>query len=107
MEILFKESSQIGYEECLDIMDAYKKILEEKKYPLLHVAQEYVIFNKDAREFSVTKEGVLYSKAEAYVINSLAHKILANFYMKVNQPPVPTKFFRDKDEAVEWLKEYL
>jgi hypothetical protein len=37
----------------------------------------------------------------------MAQKILANFYIKINQPERPTKFFNDKNEAVKWLKPFL
>lgn len=107
VEILIKESSSISADECAEMIASYKTILENKKYPLLHIVENYVVFEKSAREFSVTEEGVSFSGAEAYVITSLAHKLLANFYLKVNKPPVPTKFFRSRVEAEEWLTAYL
>jgi hypothetical protein len=48
-----------------------------------------------------------YSKADAFVIKSLAQKILGNFYLKISKPERPTKFFNNKDEAISWLKNYL
>lgn len=48
-----------------------------------------------------------YSKADAFVIKSMAQKILANFYIKINKPERPTKFFNNKEEAIIWLKQYL
>jgi hypothetical protein len=48
-----------------------------------------------------------YSKADAFVLNSIAQKILANFYVKINKPEGPTKFFNNLDEALIWLKKYI
>jgi len=48
-----------------------------------------------------------YSKADAFVLNSIAQKILANFYVKINKPERPTKFFNNLDEASIWLKKYI
>lgn len=48
-----------------------------------------------------------YSKADAFVIKSMAQKILANFYIKIYKPERPTKFFNNKEEALIWLKKYL
>ena len=48
-----------------------------------------------------------YSKADAFVLNSIAQKILANFYTKINKPERPTKFFNNADEALIWLKQYM
>tara|TARA_B100002051_G_C16436312_1_gene486713 strand:- start:163 stop:552 length:390 start_codon:yes stop_codon:yes gene_type:complete len=107
VEIHVHENADIGEKECIDIMNAYEQILEPKKYPLLHLVGNYVTMDKEAREFSSSEEGLRFSKAEAFVINSLPHKILANFYMKMNKPTVPTKFFGTKQEAVAWLKKFL
>lgn len=107
VEILIKESSVIGREECIEITDSYETILESQRFPLLHIIEDYVTIDKEAREYAASEEGLRYSKVEAFVINSLAHKILANFYMKVNKPSVPTKFFRSREEAEDWLSKYL
>jgi len=40
--------------------------------------------------------------AEAIVIESLAYRIIAKFYMKKSKHN-PTKIFKHKDEAIEWL----
>jgi len=105
--VFFKENIQIGLPECLELIDTYEKILEKKRYPLLHIVSDYVVFTKETREFSASEEGLRFSKAEAYVLNSLPHKIIANFYLRVNKPPVPTKFFGSIKEAEEWLKNFL
>ena len=39
-------------------------------------------------------------------IKSLAHKILASFYLKINKPVVPTCFFNNKIDAEKWLKSF-
>lgn len=48
-----------------------------------------------------------YSIADAFVIKSMAQKILANFYIKIYKPERPTKFFNHKEEAVTWLNSFL
>ena len=60
-----------------------------------------------ARNYGASAAGLRNSVAEAYVIESLAHKIIANFYMKFNQPKVPTQFFKTKEEAVVWLRTFV
>lgn len=81
--------------------------MNNKKHPVLHFLGKYTSFTQGTREFSVTSRGMQYSLAEAYVFSSLSHKILANFYIKINKPPVTTKFFNEEKEAVEWLKSFL
>ena len=42
-------------------------------------------------------------KATAILINSLANKILSDFYIRVFKPVVPTKVFTDEERAIKWL----
>lgn len=107
VEIDVKENADIGVEQCKELTTTYEDLLEDKKYPLLHIVGDYVTMTKEAREYASSIEGLKFSKAEAFVINSLPHKILANFYMKMNKPSVPTKFFRTKQEAVVWLLKFV
>ena len=44
-----------------------------------------------------------YTCVDAIVISNLAQKLIANFYLKFNKPPRPTKIFYDSDKAVEWI----
>lgn len=48
-----------------------------------------------------------FSTADALVINTYAHKLIAKFYMHQFQPSTPTDIFDTKDEAVAWLQTYL
>lgn len=107
LEINVKENSDIGVRECEELTAVYESFLGGSKCPLLHVVGDYVTMDKEAREFASSEEGLKYSKAEAFVINSLPHKILANFYMKMQKPSVPTKFFKSKVEAEIWLLQYV
>ncbi len=60
----------------------------------------------------VTKEGFqalsqqgsqLLSKV-AIIYNSYAIKLIANFYLLLTSPDLPTKIFSDKEKAIKWLK---
>lgn len=106
VEVFFKEKVVIDLNVAHDITAVYDQLLENKKYPLLHIVGNYVQATEEARVYGASAKGLKYSLAEAYVIRSLAQKILANFYMKVNKPSVPTRFFGSKKEAEAWLKTF-
>lgn len=48
-----------------------------------------------------------YSQADAFVIHSVAQRILGNFYVRVFRPERPTRFFTDQAEALKWLKQFM
>lgn len=48
-----------------------------------------------------------FSTADALVIKSYAHKLIAKFYMRHFNPATPTQIFDNKKEALQWLQNYL
>ena len=77
-----------------------------KKCKQITIAGAYTSVTKEGREYMATDEAVLFTTVEAYVIQSLAQRILGNFYLKFNKPKVPTKMFTDREKAEKWLKNY-
>lgn len=90
-----------------EINKAQGKVAGDKKRPLLVITAPYGNLDSEAREYMASLESTKYSTAEAFVISSLGQKILANFYLKVNKPNVPTRIFNDIKQAEEWLRDYL
>jgi hypothetical protein len=45
-----------------------------------------------------------YRIADAFLVNSLALKLVANFFIKITQPKVKTRMFTDEKLAIKWLK---
>ena len=77
------------------------------KLPVLVLCNEFTSTNLELMFALAKNENNPYSKADAFVIKSLAQKILANFYLKISKPERPTKFFNKKEEALDWLKQYM
>lgn len=67
---------------------------------LIHFDADSV--NKEARDF-MTKEGQKGIKAGAFIVGNKVTSVIINFYLSVNKPRVPTKFFTDRSKAIEWL----
>ena len=99
----------LGDDVCYEICDlkeinkASGELCSYKKHPFLFLAGQFTSISNEARTWGATEEATQLSKAEAYVLKSLAQKIIANFYLSFNKPPVPTKFFSSKMEAEKWL----
>lgn len=102
-------SSEI--EESVPIaMKMVEKLCEmtnHKKVPLLFNYDEFALPGKANREFWSKKEACPYSLADAFIVNSNALRLIANFYLKINKPERPTKMFTDEESAIKWLKTFL
>ena len=107
VQVDFADEILLDVTECKELISNYSAVLVSKKVPILHVLGKYMNFTKEAREYGASEEGLKFSLAEAFVLNSLAHKILANFYIKFNKPKVPTQFFKTKEEATVWLLTFV
>jgi len=59
----------------------------------------------EVREWAADTSGNLYTFCDAIVIRNLAQKIIADFYLKVNKPQMPTKIFYSVEKALDWIKE--
>lgn len=101
VEIL--SGSTMSYKETKEINDAIGLLSGGKEIGVLVVADETAQFDKKAREFSASPEGLIYTKAEALIVKNLGQRITANFYLKINRPARPAKAFASEKEAVEWL----
>lgn len=81
--------------------------LSGQKLPVLVICKEHSATNVELLKELSKNENNPYSKADAFVISSMAQKIFANFYLKISTPERPTKFFNDIDEAIKWLKQFV
>lgn len=43
-------------------------------------------------------------KAEAFVVESLANRLIAGFYIQFNRPKNPTRIFNNFENALNWLR---
>jgi len=60
----------------------------------------------EVREWAADSNGNHYTFCDALVIGNLAHKIIADFYLKFNKPKMPTKIFYSVEKAYDWIKEF-
>lgn len=105
--------SKYNYDVTLDLEKAklvHKKIGElsnGKAMLQLFIACPGLDVEKEVREWGAIEDSNKYTIASAIVCNSLAHKLLGNFFIKVQKPLRPTKMFSSEEEAVIWLKSFI
>ena len=85
----------------------FEKELSGKILPILVLCAPTADTNNELINYLSKNVNNPFCKAEAFVINSLSHKILANIYLKFTKPERPVKFFKKKDEALKWLENYI
>jgi hypothetical protein len=106
LELYANDHHVYTIEDVKENVKAFGELTGNKKAPVLIIGGSFSSLDDQTREFMATEESLKYSKAEAFLITSLAQKILINFYIKFNKPLVPTLVFTNKEEAIEWLMRY-
>lgn len=74
-----------------------------KDFPLLVYTNKVKHITKEAREYLASEEGCQKIKSCAILTNSIVTKVIANFFIQINKPPVPTKLFTNEASARQWL----
>jgi len=77
-----------------------------QSYPCLINMKKIKSLSKEAREY-LAKEGTQLVTVGAILSHSTFTRLIANIFLTVNKPKVPTKLFNDEQVAIEWLKKYL
>lgn len=86
------------------MLDVYIELCGNKFHPFIFEADEYVTVTKEARDNALSLEEKSPVGLSAVIVKSLAHKLIADFYMKFNKPRRPYKVFKDFNEGINWLK---
>jgi hypothetical protein len=102
--VLFKDHCTFDVDLQMRLIDYYRDITENKLMCFIFLAADNVTFTKEARDNAILIEDQSMVGASALVVSSLAYKIIANFYMKVQKPKRPLKAFGNENDAVAWLQ---
>ena len=66
-----------------------------------------MVITKEARDHSAELEKTYPGLTTAVIADTVAYKLIANFYLKFNYPRTPYKVFNSIVSAEVWLKTYL
>lgn len=87
-------------------LEAVKKLTGGKPYLVISDGRVNVRVSPEARAFAASETACMNRIAEAILVNSVATRLTANFYIKFNKPRTPTRVFTDEQKALEWLKNF-
>jgi len=105
--VYFKSGVVIDCDIQEKLLLSYREITKGKMQPFLFYADEQVSITKEARDNAIIIEDRAYATASAILVSNLAHRLIANFYLKFNKPKKPYKVFNRKKDAVNWLLNFV
>jgi hypothetical protein len=103
---VYKRDAAIDLNAAKQIVNDRVKFQQQKDYPILCDIRGIKGIDKAARDF-LAKEGSSYTKGVAVVVDTPMTKIISNFYLGLNKPIAPTKMFTEKQEALNYLQQFI
>ena len=94
----------------IDVKDAKeaKKIITDRwpdiKFYILAQGVKFFTLTREARTYTATRSFGNNTRAIAFYTTNTSLLVLGKMYIKIDRPHVPTKFFKDKNEARYWLE---
>ena len=108
VRVLFKKNKEIDPSSLKKLFETFNDLVEGVSYPYLYSAEDgSVIFTTEGNAYSKQNQHAFPKVCSAFVVTSLAHRLIANFYLKINKPAHPSKLFKDKEEAERWCYQQL
>jgi hypothetical protein len=103
----FKDEIILDVPGQMEHLDALNKIANGQKIPFVVTAGKHVNITPEARDNAILIEDRSPVAATAVVVQNLAYRLIADFYLKINKPKTPYKVFTDKNAAFEWCMQFV
>lgn len=105
IETRVKEGGSIDVEDIHAIKKANEQLCPEGNYAVLVTSTHFNSITAAARRITSSSEFVRRTLGKAMLVHNTATRLVAEFYIRVNKPAMPTQIFTDREKAVGWLKE--
>ena len=107
VENIIHDNVTIDREDVLAIKEANMSLTKGNQYAILVNAGPFSSITREARELSASKEFSEQTRAKALLVSSLGHRIVGQFYIRINKPHIKTKIFSERSAAMDWLERQL
>lgn len=101
------ESAFLELEDIQEIQMHKALMTKGALYCVLFVCPHFGNLSKESREYLALPETNVNAVAKAVITPNLGTRMLTDFFILVNKPPVLHKAFSDLTTAYEWLAEQM
>lgn len=105
LEVEYQENTLIDRKEALMVINASRAFNNgANKYTMITATKDFFNMTPEARAtFADEMKTGFETEKMAIYVNSLAYRIMANFFIRFDKPPIPTKLFSNRNKAIKWL----
>jgi hypothetical protein len=99
-----KQEIEVDVKEIQDMIAYAKEVMGNKRHYCVVDFGHNVMSTTEARDVYAASDYIQqYRIADAFIVKSLALRIVANFFIKVTKPKVKTRLFTEETVALNWL----
>lgn len=102
---IYKKDTELDLEAAKKVVEDRISLQRGTPYPVICDIRGLKNVDKTARDY-LAREGSTLVKAVALIMDSPAYQFMANFYLKVSKPSVPTRMFSKMEEALAFVEKY-
>jgi len=103
LHINYSAGVEIDAADIKELQQVYTSLPDPKPMKVLQELEQHVSMTMAARSYAAEHSPNLL--AVAYVIKSLAQRLLIRFYVKMWKRDKPYKVFENYEDAMNWLSE--
>lgn len=105
LEVEYQAGCMVDRQEALQVIQASREFNDGRnRYTMITVVKDYFNMTSEARAtFADEMKTGFDLERMAILVNSLVYRMLANFFIKIDKPPVPTRMFNSRKDAIDWL----
>lgn len=103
--IYLKPGGEITMDDFMKIAEFMIVEMDRKKAPFLIEFGYGCSFSEGVFE-AMAQGASRHSLADAFLIQTYAHNLYVEYYIKNSNPTTPARIFRSKDAALSWMAQY-
>lgn len=99
------DDSVFESEHIIRIYDHVNSVRAGRTFKVLLDLKKGTLLGDQVHHTAADPKYLDYTDAIAIVVRNLAHRIIGNFYLKLRPTHIPTQLFREREAAIEWLRQ--
>lgn len=100
-----RQDITIDVVEIKEMIEYVKEFMGDKKHMALIDFGASVGSTTEGRKVYAESDYLLDNRiADAFLVRSLSMRLIANFFIRVTKPKIPTRLFTSEVEAFKWLE---
>jgi hypothetical protein len=103
---VFKPKTSITIDVAKKVIEDRLKVSNGKAMPIYIDIRNVISVDYRAKDYLAGKEGSKLLTAGAFLLDNNIMRLLAKVFCYIDRPPVPARWFNERQKALQWLEKY-